>query len=98
MPADAPEALRSLADIEHELRKSEIRRARAIVAARATGITWDQIAAVLGITRQAAWEKFRDYAMDLLDSTARDATQTEEEALANAEMVLRDVRAERERS
>jgi hypothetical protein len=95
VPLDAPPQLQSLAAIERELRAMETRRGEAIANARAAGASWDQVAAVLGISRQAAWERFRDYAMALLDETARNATQTEDEAYANAEAVLRDVRAQR---
>jgi hypothetical protein len=30
----------------------------AVEAARSTGATWTEIAAALGVTRQAAWERF----------------------------------------
>ncbi len=95
VPVDASEALKSLGALEIRVREMESERNRAIGAAQREGATWDQIAAVLGVSRQAAWEKYRAHVLELFDATARAATATEEEALASAEEVLRDIRAHR---
>lgn len=40
---------------------------RAVRLARARGYTWDRIGAILGVSRQAAWERFKDVDAKLLD-------------------------------
>lgn len=79
MPLVAPPQLMSLAAIERELRAMESRREEANADARAAGDSWDQVAAVLGISRQAAWERYREAVLGQL--TESDA---EDEVLANA--------------
>jgi transcriptional regulator len=39
--------------------EAERRRRVAVAAARRSGASWTEIAAALGTTRQAAWERFR---------------------------------------
>lgn len=52
----------SLREIEDQVGKRVSVEAliyQAVIAARLEGATWQEIADVLGVTRQAAWERFR---------------------------------------
>jgi hypothetical protein len=53
-PAVSLDALRQLRDLlmEHE--------DRSVVAARRQGMSWEQIATLLGRARQSVWERYRD--------------------------------------
>ncbi|MET8848431.1 helix-turn-helix domain-containing protein [Amycolatopsis sp. NPDC004625] len=51
-------ALRRIGDAMLRSLQSEQQLVEAVSTARATGHTWNQVAAVLGVSRQAAAEKF----------------------------------------
>jgi DNA polymerase III delta prime subunit len=51
------EALEAIVDLRKALEDLE---AAAVSSARARGATWEQIASVLGVTRQAAFLRHRD--------------------------------------
>ena len=72
-PDDGDAALTALSDIGAVRRLLEQAELEAVRAARGAGRAWAEIATGLGITRQSAWEKWRD-----LDDTppARAATAT----------------------
>ena len=55
--ADATD-LRAVGDAMREVAMSELRLAERVAEARANGRTWTQIAAILGVSKQAARERF----------------------------------------
>ena len=60
---DSPQpdgALDALADLALLRRALEVAELSAVQAARAAGRSWAEIATMLGVTRQSAWEKWRD--------------------------------------
>lgn len=79
------------------MRVLEARKIRLIGAAQRYGASWDDIGSALDVSRQAAWEKYRDRTRALLEDTAARAQHSEEEALASAAQVLKEVRARRRR-
>lgn len=91
----ASDALRALAQVDHEMQALEIRKVRLIGAAQRHGASWEQIGSALEVSRQAVWEKYRDQVRALLDATGDRATASEEEALASAASVLREIRRRR---
>ena len=52
--------LRAVGDALRAVAASDLTLAEQVAAARANGRTWTQIAAVLGVTKQAAWERFSE--------------------------------------
>ena len=67
----------------------------AVADARQQGRSWDDIGQALGVSRQAAWELFRDRARQALDAARRESPLTEDEALALAVEETRAVRRRR---
>ncbi|CRK60778.1 hypothetical protein [Alloactinosynnema sp. L-07] len=59
-PDTGEAALRALQDIHAARSLLEIAEINAVRTARAHGHSWSEIAATLHITRQTAWEKWRD--------------------------------------
>ena len=49
--------LRSIQNVRHKIDQSEI---RTVKEARKVGMAWPEIAAALGVTRQAAWERWHE--------------------------------------
>ena len=76
-PGDGDAALTALSDVGTVRRLLEQAELEAVRASRRAGRAWAEIATGLGVTRQSAWEKWRD-----LDDTpaARAAAQAEGEA------------------
>jgi len=91
------DALGELGRLEADLRALEARRIRLIGVAQRQGASWDDIGSALDVTRQAAWEKYRDRVRELLDATAARSEHSEEELAASATDVLKEVRARRRR-
>lgn len=91
----APEALGALGDIERTMRSLELAKIRLIGVAQRHGASWDEIGSAMEVSRQAAWEKYRDRVRSLLDVTAARATHSEEETLKSAAAVLKEVRGRR---
>jgi hypothetical protein len=50
--------LRAIGEALHDVAASDLRLVDAVVKARANGRTWTQIGAVLGVSKQAARERF----------------------------------------
>ena len=50
--------LSGLREAQEALRRDEQQVARLVAAAREYGISWQSIGKVLGISKQAAWERF----------------------------------------
>jgi hypothetical protein len=59
-PRDADAALRALGDIGLVRRALDEAELAAVRAARSAGRSWAEIATKLGVTRQSAWERWRD--------------------------------------
>lgn len=57
-PDSKGEDLRAIGDALRAVAVSDLTLAEQVAAARANGRTWTQIAAVLGVTKQAARERF----------------------------------------
>ena len=56
----ATEDLRGIADAAQTLRDDEARLREAVEIARAHGRSWNQVAVALGVSRQAARQRFAD--------------------------------------
>jgi hypothetical protein len=57
-PDSNGEDLRAIGDALHTVAASDLSLAEQVAKARANGRTWTQIAAVLGVSKQAARERF----------------------------------------
>lgn len=77
------------------MRVLEARKVRLIGLAQQLGVSWDEIGSALEVSRQAAWEKYRDRVRELLRVTAARAHVSEDETLESAARVLKEVRARR---
>ncbi len=62
-PDSDGEDLRAVGDALRAVAASDLTLAQQVAAARANGRTWTQIAAVLGVTKQAARERFSEPAV-----------------------------------
>ncbi len=91
------DALAALSGVEQEMRALEVRRIRLIGAAQQHGASWEEIGSALEVSRQAAWEKYRDRVRAVLEATASRAGDAELEMLDSAARVLKEVRARRRR-
>jgi hypothetical protein len=89
--------LEKLEAIEAEMRSLEAKRVQLIAAAQRHGASWGDISAVLGVSRQAAWETYRNRARAILGETAERATLSEDEVSVSAADALRGIRARRRR-
>ena len=67
---DHEEGLGPIIECDRKLRQARIDLDRAVVAARRDGQSWESIGRVLGVTRQAAWERYRD-SVGITDSGSR---------------------------
>ena len=76
---DGDSALEALSDVGELRRGLDQTELAAVRIARRAGRSWTEIATQLGITRQSAWEKWRD-----LDDTATGVERTLEVATAEA--------------
>jgi hypothetical protein len=79
-------ALEALSDIGELRRLLERAELDAVRDARGAGKSWTEIAVQLGITRQSAWERWRE-----LDSKRPDAVQTASEPTGDATVPVPDV-------
>ena len=52
--------MRVIAGIQASHRQLEKWQRKAVSAARDAGATWDEIGTACGVSRQAAWERFKD--------------------------------------
>ena len=78
-----------------QIRSLEAEKIRLIGIAQERGASWDQIGSALDVTRQAAWETYRERVRGLLDATASRAEHGEAQTLESAAKVLRAVRRRR---
>ena len=70
-PDDSDDALRALADVAEVRRALEQAELSAVRTARRHARSWTEIATMLAITRQSAWERWRD--LDDTPADTRDA-------------------------
>lgn len=56
---DLPAVLDKLHEVDQESHDIDANRAALIREARASGATWTQVGEALGMSKQAAWERFR---------------------------------------
>ncbi len=91
-------ALGALSAVERDLRALEVRKLRLIGAAQRQGASWNEIGSALEVSRQAAWERYRDRVRALFDAAADRAQHSDEETLESAATVLREVRRRRRRA
>ena len=56
--AERTEKLAAVADAERDIRRARVHLEEAVRAARKAGASYADLGAVLGTTRQAAWERF----------------------------------------
>lgn len=94
--APSQEALSDLArvrDVETEL---ESLRCDIVRRARAYGCSWEQIAEVLGVSRQSAWQYYTArFSVELDHRVSRNTDLSEEEAMRVALGEIRAVRRRR---
>jgi predicted ArsR family transcriptional regulator len=57
---DHTDDLRQIAAVSEEVRSDEARLRESVKVARAHGRSWNQIAVALGVSRQAARQRFTD--------------------------------------
>jgi len=95
IPAHAPgdRALTALADLGLVRRLLEQAEFEAVRTARAEGKSWSEIAVRLGVTRQSAWERWRD-----IDDVGAQPDNAGPVALATSEIVARTAARARRRS
>ena len=93
----ASDVLGALSRIEQEMRELEVQKVRLIGEAQRSGASWDEIGSALEVSRQAAWEKYRDRVRSLFDAVADRVDRSEEETLESAAAVLAEVRRRRRR-
>jgi hypothetical protein len=92
LPQDPLVALRVLSDSEAEI--DRIRRDR-VRAARAAGVSWQQIGDALGISRQSAWES---YTADVRAMLSRSVdTKDSLDETGSVELAVDEVRSVRRR-
>lgn len=93
-PADDGEgALDALGDVGQVRRLLDQAELGAVRASRRHGRSWAEIATRLGVTRQSAWERWRD-----LDDDAATAAQQDAVAGASSELTQQAARQSRRRS
>ena len=84
-----------LSEVAQQIQRLEVEKIRLIGVAQERGASWDQIGTALDVTRQAAWEKYRERVRDLLDAKGNRADHSEAESLESAANVLREIRRRR---
>jgi len=77
------EALEKLAAIRHSRHQLDEQELFAVKAARRAGRSWAEIATMLGITRQSAWERWNDLEQDADDPIAATATALTVQAMGS---------------
>lgn len=90
--ADPLKALEELQDRERELADS---RRLLIAQARLQGRSWSEIGAVLGVSKQAAWQLFNDEVSAILGRAADQSGLSEDAAMQLAREELTAVRRQR---
>jgi len=93
-PAEGDDGLEALSDIGVVRRMLDQAELAAVRAARQHGKSWAEIATHLGVTRQSAWERWRD----LDDSPGEPERDTASTALADAAADLLELRAHERRA
>jgi hypothetical protein len=93
-PDDGPAAVEALADIGQVRRLLDQAELVAVRTARRHGKSWAEIATQLGVTRQSAWERWRDLDDDLANTPSTAASSAPESApAATTEAAMLDAAA-----
>ena len=77
-------ALAALVEVELAIRTLEVRPIALIAAAQQHGASWEDLGTALGVSRQAAWERYRDRVRATLEETAGRGRDSEPETLHRA--------------
>jgi len=90
---DVGSGLETLADLSVVRRQLEHLELRAVRAARAQGRSWAEIATNLGVTRQSAWERWRDLddESDAVTLVVEDAMRTRRSRRGSEQIAVPDV-------
>ncbi|HYQ63382.1 PASTA domain-containing protein [Actinophytocola sp.] len=100
LPRDGDGALRALGDVGEVRRLLDQAEFEAVRSARRQGRSWSEIAVRLGVTRQSAWERWRDLddaapagrpRRDPLDATAVELTAQARERRRRATVIVPNV-------
>jgi hypothetical protein len=91
----ALDPLEALAALQHRERELGDARRLLIARAREQGRSWSEIGAVLGVSKQAAWQLFNDEITAILDRTAERSGLSEDAAMQLAREELKAVRRQR---
>src|SRR6476469_5345284 len=86
LPRDGDGALRALGDVGEVRRLLDQAEFEAVRSARRQGRSWSEIAVRLGVTRQSAWERWRD-----LDAAAVELTAQARERRRRATVIVPNV-------
>ena len=89
--------LGQLAAVERQMEALELERVRLMAEAQRNGASWEAIAEVIGTSRQAAWETYRDRVRRVQEAAAEYVSTEEAELLESAAQSLAAVRARRRR-
>jgi len=89
-------SLTRLSDIQGRLEALNKMRTEAVAEARRAHHSWEEIAAVLGVTKQSAWALFADQ-IKMIEANREPAGLSEAEAIALAIEATRSVRRSRSR-
>ncbi len=89
---DPLKALEELQDRERELADN---RRLLIARARLQGRSWSEIGAVMGVSKQAAWQLFNDEVSAILDRTGGQSGLSEDAAMELAREEVKAVRRQR---
>lgn len=89
-------SLTRLSDIQGRLEALNKMRTEAVAEARRAHNSWEEIAAVLGVTKQSAWALFADQ-IKMIEANRERAGLSEAEAIALAIEATHSVRRSRSR-
>jgi len=89
-------SLTRLSDIQGRLEALNKMRTEAVAETRRAHHSWEEIAAVLGVTKQSAWALFADQ-IKMIEANRERAGLSEAEAIALAIEATRSVRRSRSR-
>ncbi len=89
-------SLTRLSDIQGRLEALNKMRVEAVAEARRAHYSWEEIAAVLDVTKQSAWALFADQ-IKMIEANRERAGLSEAEAIALAVEATRSVRRSRSR-
>jgi len=93
LPSDPVAALSRISSLKSEVDSLEH---QSVARAREAGVSWQEIADALGVSRQAAWERFTRSAREAMAATAQaNADLSDDEAMQIAVAEVKAVRGRR---